>query len=43
MRVIITDTSFIWNPNKPVLEIFKDVLLVVCLREKRLLTNTNAL
>lgn len=34
MRVIITDTSFIWNPNKPVLEIFKDVLLVVCLEGK---------
>jgi len=34
MRVIITDTSFIWNPDNPALEIFKDVLLVVCLEGK---------
>lgn len=34
MRVIISDTSFIWNHNNPALGIFKDVLLVVCLEGK---------
>lgn len=34
MRVIITDTAFIWNHDNPVLEVFKDVLLVVCLDGK---------
>lgn len=34
MRVIITDTLFIWNPDNPALEMFKDVLLVVCLEGK---------
>ena len=34
MRVIITDTAFIWNPDNPALEIFKNVLLVVCLEGK---------
>lgn len=34
MRVVITDTAFIWNHNNPALEIFKDVLLVVCLEGK---------
>lgn len=34
MRVIITDTAFIWNHENPALEVFKDVLLVVCLEGK---------
>lgn len=34
MRVVITDTAFIWNHNNPALEVFKDVLLVVCLEGK---------
>lgn len=34
MRVIITDTAFIWNHDNPALEVFKDVLLVVCLEGK---------
>ena len=34
MRVIITDTAFIWNHDNPVLDAFKDVLLVVCLEGK---------
>lgn len=35
MRVVITDSSFIWNHNNPALEIFKEVLLVVCLEGKK--------
>ena len=34
MRIVITDTAFIWNPDNPALEVFKDVLLVVCLEGK---------
>lgn len=34
MRVIITDTVFILNHDNPALEVFKDVLLVVCLEGK---------
>lgn len=34
MRVVVTDTSQIWNTDNPALEIFKDVLLVVCLEGK---------
>lgn len=34
MRVVITDTAFIWNHDNPALEVFKDVLLVVCLEGK---------
>lgn len=31
MRIIITDTGNIWNPENPFLEQFKDIVLVVCL------------
>lgn len=34
MRVITTDTSYIWHPANPALKIFKDVLLIVCLEGK---------
>ena len=34
MKVIISDTSFIWNYDDPALEVFKEVLLVVCLEGK---------
>ncbi len=34
MRVVITDTAFLWNHENPVLEVFKDILLVVCLEGK---------
>lgn len=35
MRIIITDTAFIWNHENPILEQLKDVILVVCLEGKR--------
>lgn len=31
MRIVITDTGFIWNHDNPFLEQFKDIVLVVCL------------
>ncbi|MDE6999831.1 MAG: membrane receptor RagA [Lachnospiraceae bacterium] len=34
MRMIITDTAIIWNHTNPVLEQFKEVILVVCLEGK---------
>lgn len=34
MRLIITDTDFIWNQNNPFLEKYKDIVLVVCLEGK---------
>ncbi|SCY62978.1 hypothetical protein [Butyrivibrio sp. INlla14] len=34
MRIVITDTGTIWNPDNPNLEKFKDVVLVVCLNGK---------
>lgn len=34
MRLVITDTGFIWNPNNPFLEKYKDIVLVVCLYGK---------
>lgn len=34
MRIVVTDTSPIWNTDNPALEIFKDILLVVCLEGK---------
>lgn len=35
MRIIITDTGFIWNHKNPALEQFKDVVTVVCLNGKK--------
>lgn len=35
MRIVVTDTALIWNHNNPVLEQFKDVVLVVCLEGKK--------
>lgn len=35
MRIIITDTAFIWNYENPVLEQLKGIVLVVCLDGKR--------
>ncbi|MDE5825895.1 MAG: hypothetical protein K2H91_14630 [Lachnospiraceae bacterium] len=35
MRIIVTDTAFIWNHANPILEQFKDIILVVCLEGKR--------
>lgn len=34
MRLVITDTGFVWNPNNPFLEKYKDIVLVVCLYGK---------
>ncbi|MDE7478845.1 MAG: hypothetical protein K2M91_13020 [Lachnospiraceae bacterium] len=34
MRIVVTDTGFIWNHNNPFLEQFKDIVLVVCLYGK---------
>ncbi len=34
MRLVITDTGFIWNQNNPFLEKYKDIVLVVCLEGK---------
>lgn len=34
MRLVITDTGFIWNHNNPFLEKYKDIVLVVCLYGK---------
>ncbi|MDE7299321.1 MAG: hypothetical protein K2N94_10915 [Lachnospiraceae bacterium] len=34
MRIIVTDTAFIWNHKNPILEQFKDIVLVVCLEGK---------
>jgi len=34
MRLVITDTGFIWNQNNPFLEKYKDIVLVVCLDGK---------
>lgn len=34
MRLVITDTGFIWNQNNPFLEKYKDIVLVVCLYGK---------
>ena len=34
MRIIVTDTAYIWNHKNPVLEQFKDIILVVCLEGK---------
>lgn len=34
MRLVITDTGFIWNQNNPFLEKYKDIVLVVCLGGK---------
>ncbi|MFG6369768.1 MAG: hypothetical protein K1W16_15390 [Lachnospiraceae bacterium] len=31
MRLVITDTGFIWNQNNPFLDKYKDIVLVVCL------------
>ena len=31
MRLVITDTGFLWNQNNPFLEKYKDIVLVVCL------------
>ena len=35
MRIIITDTAFIWNHENPILEQLKEIVLVVCLEGKR--------
>ena len=35
MRIIVTDTAFIWNHENPILEQFKDIILVVCLEGKQ--------
>jgi len=35
MRIVITDTAFIWNHTNPRLEQLKDMILVVCLEGKR--------
>lgn len=35
MRIIITDTGRIWNPDNPFLEAVKDIVLVVCLNGKK--------
>lgn len=34
MRLVITDTGFIWNQNNSFLEKYKDIVLVVCLGGK---------
>lgn len=34
MRIVVTDTAFIWNHENPLLEDYKDVVLVVCLDGK---------
>ena len=34
MRLVITETGFIWNQNNPFLEKYKDIVLVVCLEGK---------
>lgn len=34
MRIIVTDTAFIWNHENPGLEQLKDIVLVVCLEGK---------
>lgn len=34
MRLVITDTGFIWNQDNPFLEKYKDIVLVVCLNGK---------
>lgn len=35
MRIIITDTGYIWNHENPYLAQFKDIVLVVCLNGKK--------
>lgn len=35
MRIIVTDTGFIWNHKNPALEQFKDAVTVVCLNGKK--------
>lgn len=34
MRIVVTDTAFIWNHANPILEQFQDIVLVVCLEGK---------
>ena len=34
MRLVVTDTGFVWNQNNPFLEKYKDIVLVVCLGGK---------
>lgn len=34
MRLVITDTGFVWNQDNPFLEKYKDIVLVVCLGGK---------
>lgn len=34
MRIVVTDTALVWNHENPLLEPFKDVVLVVCLHGK---------
>ncbi len=35
MRLVITDTGYIWNKDNPFLKRFKDIVLVVCLNGER--------
>ena len=35
MRIVITDTGYVWNHENPFLEQFKDIVLVVCLNGKK--------
>lgn len=35
MRIIVTDTGFIWNHKNPALERFKEIVTVVCLNGKK--------
>lgn len=30
MRIVLTDTGNIWNYDNPVLEQFKDIVLIIC-------------
>lgn len=39
MRIIITDTGNIWNPENPFLEQFRDIILVVCLEGREATNN----
>lgn len=35
MRIIVTDSGYVWNHKSPILEQFRDIVLVVCLNGKR--------
>lgn len=35
MRIIVTDSGYIWNHNNPTFEQFKDIVTVVCLNGKK--------